>query len=441
VVSAGRVAAAIALLLLVGSGGCGFGSDRLVPPNLVVLLADDLGWNDVGYHGGFPRTPEIDAFVAGSLELDRFYVAPWCTPSRAGLMTGRFPHRDGMVYVPDFRTLCVLQPHEQTLARVLADAGYPARALVGKWHLGSQQPGQHPLEQGFTHFYGALGGMVDYFDHRSLRLRPGRRLVRGRPDWYRGHEPNGEVGYGTDLIAHEAVSFVEANAGQRFFLFVAFTAPHLPLQATAADLEDYGLDASLSESKEFVTPSEADNRRIYAAMVTSMDRAIGRILTALDALALAERTLVLFVSDNGGYGKDGVGDNSPLRGRKNTLWEGGIRVPAAVRWPGVIPVGRSEELIAYVDLLPTLRRVVGLDPQAGEDGLDVLDVLRGIESGPDRILYYGPRTAVSRDWKLIDGQLFDLRLDPVESRDLAEERPEVVASLLEQLREVEARGR
>ena len=147
--------------------------------------------------------------------LDRFYVAPWCTPSRAGLMTGLFPHRFGMHYVPDFNSMHFLQPNAQTLARALADAGYEARGLVGKWHLGNQRAGQHPLEQGFSDFYGNLGGMVDYFEHRTLRLRPDRHPARGPLDWYRGTEPSQDIGYSTELIAREAVAFVERNAADR----------------------------------------------------------------------------------------------------------------------------------------------------------------------------------------------------------------------------------
>jgi arylsulfatase B len=328
------------------------------------------------------------------VRLERFYTAPICSPTRAGLLTGRYPLRFGMMrsaIAPWSRY--GLPPEERTLAELLADAGYARRILVGKWHLGHASREFHPLNQGFTHFYGHLNGAIGYFSHER----------KGALDWHRDWEISRDRGYSTDLVGREAVRSIEQSPP-----------------------------------------------------VDSMDQAIGSILDALDANGLAENTLVLFASDNGAAE---IGVNRPLRERKSTVYEGGIRVPALIRWPAEIPGRRSVTAsMGYIDVYPTLKRVVGLetpDPNA-LDGRDVLDVIRGSAEAPERDWYsfVAPdeieRIAVTRGrWKLIvqgSGvlepnapasagiELFDLQADPNEEIDLSRRHPEIVTDLLARLR-------
>jgi arylsulfatase B len=433
------VATGLAALLLAGAAGCA--RDKAPPPrpNIVILLADDLGGKDVGYHGGDIATPNIDRLAEEGVRLERFYVAPLCSPTRAGLLTGRYPIRFGMmrsVITPWSRY--GLPAREYTLAEMLADAGYPRRAVVGKWHLGHASREHHPLRQGFTFFYGHLNGAIGYFSH----------LREGALDWHRDFEVSRDQGYATDLIAREAVRFIEAGSpAQPFFLYVAFNAPHRPLMAKPEDLEKY--------------PRRRGARRTYAAMVDSLDQAIGRVLAALDAKGVAGSTLVLLASDNGA---DPVGDNSPLRGGKSTVYEGGIRVPAVVRWPdGMRGRRRDDTVMGYIDVFPTLKRAAGLktaDPHP-LDGRDMLDVIRG--AGGDRrtrawfsFAAPGEREQIAvteQPWKLVvQGpsvldpraagsarvELFDVWQDPGEEHDVAGSHPGVVADLLARLREFRA---
>jgi len=405
------------------------------PPNVVILLADDLGWRDVGYHGGNIPTPSIDRLAVEGVRLERFYTAPMCSPTRAGLLTGRYPLRFGMmrsVITPWSRY--GLPASEKTLGEMLGEAGYTRRAMVGKWHLGHASREFHPLRQGFTHFYGHFNGALGYFSHLCL----------GELDWHRDFEASHDEGYTTDLVAREAVRHVEAAAAadETFFLYVAFNAPHRPFAAKPEDLEKY-------EERE-------GPRRTYAAMVDSLDQAIGRILGALDTTHVAARTLVLFASDNGA---DQPGDNRPLRGEKSTVYEGAIRVPAVVRWPEGIRGGREvDALTGYIDVYPTLKRIAGLtgpDPNP-LDGQDMLDVLRGEVGAPRRAWFSmfarseREQVALTRKpWKLIvQGPsvlergalrsariaLYDVWDDPGERKDVAASHPETVRDLFVVLR-------
>lgn len=436
-----------ALLLLCVLAGCGGGATPDgggVLPNVVLIVADDLGWNDVGYQGGSIPTPHIDRIATEGLALGRFYTAVNCSPTRMGLFTGRYPIRWGLMNTVvrpwDARGL---PPEETTLAELFGGLGYEHRALIGKWHLGCASRDLHPLRQGFTRFQGHYTGYIDYFDH----TREGER------DWHRDFEPFEEQGYSTDLIADAAVRFVRehASAGP-FLLCVAFNAPHFPPQAPAAYVERFGGVAD-------------ERRRVYAAMVSCMDDGVGRIRAALDEAGVGDDTILWFLSDNGGAPAWGA-SNAPLRGEKSTVFDGGIRVPSAVRWPrGGLTGGRTvEELVAYVDVLPTLLAAAGTDasPPRPLDGVDVLDVLRGRASEPERDLfaYASLRTGqaatggeglavTTRDWKLVrfgprfdrdpDGErsalaLFRIREDPGETANVADEHPAVVQELLGRLR-------
>ena len=402
-------------------------------PNIVILLADDLGWNDVGYHGSSVKTPNLDCFVRDGIELDRFYVAPYCVPTRAGLMTGLYPHRFGLRYEGNFTVRATLPGEARTLAEVLSDAGYANRACIGKWHLGDN-PQQHPLSQGFTHFYGMLGGMVHYFDHRTIPFGP---RAQNRPrvlDWHRDHDVCHDQGYSTDLIGAEAVRFIDTNSsGQPFFLYVAFNAPHLPLHAKPDLLDQAAVETD--DAGPLMTADTTKNRALLSTMVASLDENFGRILEAIDRHGIRERTLVLFLSDNGGYDRFGISDNSPLRGGKNTLWEGGVRVLAAVRWPAAWRGGRKiTEPLAYIDVLPMLARIAGVESLPEDlDGKDICDVLGGERTSLQREVYLGPQTLVGARWKLIASQLFDVATDPGEMKDVAQDHPEVVQRLQRKL--------
>lgn len=406
----------------------------MAKPNIVILVADDLGWNDVGYHGSEIRTPRLDAFAKQGIELDRFYVCPVCTPTRAGLMTGRYPHRYGLRsgVISPWRN-AGLPPEEQTIADMLAQAGYRRRACFGKWHLGHHHVKWHPLNRGFTTFYGHYNGAIDYFTHER----------EGERDWHRDFEPCGDEGYSTDLVAREAVRFVRASQpGEPFLLYVPFNAVHSPLQAPEAFLKQYGYDPKAGPFGGHVPAGHGGQRgrgntvrQTYAAMVTAMDAAMGRILDALDAKGIAEDTLVLFFSDNGGTPHFG-GDNTPLRGNKGSVWEGGVRVPAAVRWPRRLEGGRKlDTLMGYVDVMPTLRRIAGIGgkPPHELDGTDVLGVLAGQDDPPDRVFFLGGGAVVTQRWKLVEDQLFRIDEDPCERRNVAAQHPKVVARLGERL--------
>ncbi len=420
-------------------------------PNIVLIVSDDQGWNDVSFHGGSIRTPHIDRIAREGVELDRFYVGPVCSPTRAGMMTGRYPIRFGMQRAVCRPFLDVgVPPGEETLAEMLGRAGYRHRAAIGKWHIGHSRKRYHPLRQGFTFYLGHYNGNIDYFSH----------VREGELDWHRGFDPDLSEGYSTDLIADEAVRFIKKRAGgsSPFFLYVPFNAPHAPLQVPERWLDDYAGEAN-------------PDRRTYMAMVAAMDSGIGRILDALEEADVARDTLVWFTSDNGGARE---GDNRPLRAGKGTLYEGGIRVAAALRWPAGIEGGgrRVRGMLTYLDVWPTLARVAGLASPQGPgrplDGVDALDVIRGKTPAPKRPFfsyferYQGERLAlIEGDWKLVRNgppilgpnpadqppagmkpprpealtvELFRLDRDPGEKRDLAAEHTEQVARMLKKLK-------
>ena len=434
-------------------------------PNIVIILADDLGWTDVSFHGGSIATPNIDRIAVEGAELARYYVAPVCSPTRAGLMTGRYPIRFGAMRAvyPPWRT-GGMDTSERTLADVLGDGGYEHRGIFGKWHLGHTAKKHHPLRRGFTEFYGHYNGAIDYFTHER----------EGELDWHEGYEPSFDKGYATDLIAERAANFIRAHASDDtpFLCYVPFNAPHSPFQAKPDDLPGY---ANLTPARGRFEPDvdrqvtaarnrHDANRRVLGAMVHALDQAVGKILNTIDESGISERTLVLFSSDNGGV--SGVGENTPLRGGKATVFEGGIRVAAAVRWPGTIPVGQKiEEPIANIDILPTLMRVAGIREHGGKplDGLDVLDVWKGNSRTLERELFNyigqtGPDTEqisyMTNDWKLVvlgpvvtdetgddtlrKRLLFRISEDPFEEHDVIGEHPDIATEMYEKILEFRA---
>lgn len=419
-------------------------------PNILFIMADDLGWNDVGYHGGVIKTPNIDRLASEGLRLNRFYVSCVCSPSRATLLTGRYPDRYG------FSTHAISFPHtvgipenEETLPEMLAKNGYNRRALIGKWHVGHADRKYHPLQQGFTYFYGQTLGGLDYFTHvKTHRMSKYARsfanpysvrmLEKGikkltELDWHENYEPNYDKGYTTDLIGDKSVEFIrQSQPGEPFFLMVAFNAPHSPYQAKPEDIEKYRIEGE-----------KTTQRQIYYAMVDSMDQAVGRILNALSEANQLEDTIVFFCSDNGA---NRVGDNSPLKDGKYDIWEGGIRVPALVRWPGKIAPGTEcNDVTGVVDIIPTLRDIVQAKepPPLPLDGVSMKDVLFGGAGDPDRVLCiarYANRVAVTRDYKLFNNRVYKMDTNPgdplpTESVDIASEVPEVKARLTAALNE------
>lgn len=420
--------AAVALGLIAGGALAGCRGAARAPlasaPNVVLLVADDLGWGDVGYHGGRIRTPNLDALAREAVELDRFYTTPVCTTTRAGLLTGRYPNRMGLHAEGLARGGIFdkgLPPSEETFAEVLAGAGYTRRMAVGKWHLGSASRAFHPIDQGFTGFYGLYGGSIYYFTHEA---------PRGGPDWHRDYEDIREEGYSTDLLGNEAVRFIEsAAAGERFLLYLSFNAPHLPADAKPEDVEPY---LALPEWRD-AWRHGGHQKPEYAAMVTAMDREIGRVLAALARKGLAEDTLVWFLSDNGGM--TSYGNNGPLRDAKDSMYEGGIRVPSLIRWPRRFTGGRKlDALMGYVDVLPTLAAAAGYsDPLPPLDGIDLTPILAGEQPAPERALYPDRFAVVTRQWKLVKGELYDLLSDPGEQADVAAQHPEIVERLRQQL--------
>ncbi len=369
-------------------------------PNFIIFLADDLGGKDLGCYGARDlKTPNLDALAASGARFTNFYSnAPVCSASRAGLMTGRYPLRNGIQGLVGGRGEDPgLNPREKTVATLLRDAGYTT-ALTGKWHLGAS-PVSVPNSHGFDYFYGFHGGMQDYFTH----------TFRGQHDLFRNREPIGEDGrYLTNRIAEEAADFI-GRAGERpFLLYVAFNAPHVPLQAP----EDY--------LNRF--PNLQNKRKLYAAMISAMDDAVGTIMRTVERRGIQDNTCSVFFSDNGGQLPEG--DNAPYRGYKLSLFDGGMHSPAIMNWPGTIRPGRVvDEVVMAMDFMPTFCKAAGVPVPADRtiDGRDILPVVvKSAKSPHDAIFWYyhdrrfpmPAQVAVRRGkWKLVvNGILFDHQL-------------------------------
>lgn len=415
------------LFLMLAAAGAAADS-RETPPNIIYILADDLGWSDVGWHGSEIRTPNLDALAAGGAKLEQFHVQPVCSPTRACLMNGRYPIRTGLQsgVVRPWSTHG-LPLEEKTLPEGLKKSGYNSY-LVGKWHLGHTTPAQLPRARGFDHHYGLYCGMIDYFTHS--------RSPNASLDWRRDGRPLREEGYSTELLGDEAVRVVGRQKPDRpFFLYLAFNAPHSPLQAPESHLAQY---SQIAYKK----------RRTYAAMVSCLDDQVGRLVKALEERGLRNKTLILFSSDNGGPPNLGA-TNTPLRGGKHTLYQGGVQVAAFANWPGKIEAGvRREGLLHMVDWYPTLLGLAGA-PVTSAGPLDGMDIWAAVSRGapsPRKELLVNledHRGAVrSGDWKLVvhereqggpNIELFNLAADPSEERNLAAQHPERVAELQKRL--------
>jgi arylsulfatase A-like enzyme len=417
-------------------------------PNIVFFLIDDLGYTDVSYHGGEIKTPNIDRLAAAGAKLEAFYVQPVCSPTRAALMTGRYPMRHGLqVGVVRPWANYGLPLDERTLAQALQSAGYTT-AICGKWHLGHFAPEYLPTRRGFTHQYGHYNGALDYFTHER----------DGGFDWHRDDKVNRDEGYSTVLLGNEAVRLIEKQDAQKpLFLYVPFNAPHTPLQALPEHLKLYEHIAN-------------QQRRTYCAMVHAVDEQIGRVVAAIERRGLTGNTLFIFSSDNGGPIGQGA-TNGKLRAAKGTLYEGGVRVSAFATWAGKIKPGLViHEPLHIVDWYPTLLKLAGASTEQkhAPDGLDIWPVLTaGAKSPHDAILLNTtPNNGALRmgDWKLVVGgnlsdadqnaaaetpkadaakkgkkgkqaatgpttELFNLAEDLSEKNNLAEKHPEKVKEL------------
>lgn len=409
-------------------------------PNIVFIIADDLGFADVAFHGGNAPTPHLDRLAREGVELTHHYVAATCSPTRAGLLTGRFWSRFGIASPENKR---VLPWDTVTLPRAMKTAGYDT-ALMGKWHLGSK-PEWGPNKFGFDHSYGSLAGGVGPYDHAYKKGEYSRT-------WHRNGELLAEEGHVTDLIADEAVKWIAARGDAPFFLYLPFTAVHLPLKEPQAWLEK--VPATI----------QGDVPRHYAASVMHLDDAVGRVVAALENAGKRDNTLIVFTSDNGGskvenndtaYPDDQypngklTGNNGPLRGGKGDLYEGGIRVAGIANWPGRLKPGKFDQPFHIVDWMPTLCAAAGFEPKKDLrwDGANAWPQLSGAKSGRfARPMYWTtPRASAVRegDWKLIvqagrgkgpeTMELFNVAKDPSEKTELAAKHPERVAELKRRL--------
>ncbi len=396
-------------------------------PNVVIILADDLGYGDVGFNGAADiPTPNLDALAKDGVRFANGYSShPFCSPMRAGLMSCRYQHRFGYVTNVAFdphNTRLGLPTSQTTLAERMRQAGYQT-GMVGKWHLGAAAP-FHPLKRGFDFFYGFLGGGHDYFIvDTTAQLSENYKAALDN-----NGQPAGLDGYLTEVLTDQALRFMgQADKMKPYFLYVAYNAPHGPLQAP---------DEIIARFDSIADPK----RRTYAAMVASMDEQIGRLLSEIDARGERESTLVVFLSDNGGPENANASDNGPLRGQKGDVYEGGIHVPFLMRMPGTLPAGKVfDSPVISIDAARTALELAGAEISPELEGVNLIPHVCGESSGPPHAALFwrmerDQKTAVRRgDDKLcvVDGnaELFNLKNDLGEASDLTSGKPEVVAEL------------
>ncbi len=427
-----RIRLAASLLVVVAAIPSGAAAQTR--PNIVLIVADDLGYGDLSSYGAPDiRTPNLDRLAREGVRLTQFYAnAPVCTPTRAALLSGRYQQRvrlerplETNAATPGTGLDIGLPATGRSLPQLLKNAGY-ATGLIGKWHLGFK-PEFHPNRHGFDYFWGYLAGYVDWYAH-----------VRGdgQPDLWENATPARYDGYLDHELTNRAVKFVSEHASGPFFLEVSYGAPHWPFQSPRRPSTAARKNGSMLQQ-----PADADppSRKDYAEIVEELDAGVGRILDALSARGLAERTLVVFVSDNGG---EWLSRNAPFFHRKDTVWEGGIRVPAIVRWPAALPAGRTIDQVAItMDLSATFVALAGGSIAENQfEGIDLLPILRGAAPAVERTLFWRvgpaagqPRAVRNGDWKFIQEGLkqllFDVTRDPGEREDLAARYPDRVRRL------------
>jgi len=407
-------------------------------PNLIVIMTDDMGYADTGFNGckDIP-TPNIDRIARNGVRFTSGYVAyPVCGPSRAAFMTGRYGQRFGFERNPQYRTgdpNMGLPKEERTFGEALGPLGYRT-GVVGKWHLGAH-PSNHPLNRGFDSFYGHLGGGHQYFPDQ-LKIEDSYQ-AKDEGESYRtwilhDHKPVPPRKYLTEEFSEAAIDFVEKNYRDPFFLYLAYNAPHGPLQATDKYLARF--------------PNLKGKRKTYAAMVSAVDDGVGALLDKLEELELTENTLIFFLSDNGGPEDKNGSDNGPLRAGKGSVYEGGFRVPFAVQWKGVLPEGVTYHLpVSSMDIMGTIAELAGVEqnPERPLDGVNLIPYLTGERSDPPHEAIYmrkydgGIHTVRSGDFKWLHFakkdtiQLYNLAEDIGEQNDISAENSEQMQSLSE----------
>lgn len=431
----------ISLLLLLSPVARLHAADDSKPakPNVLVIVADDLGYADIGVHGGKDvPTPHIDALAAGGVRCSNGYVSsPYCSPSRTGFLTGRYQTRFGHEFNPhvsDDESKLGLPLNERTIANYLHDGGY-ATSLIGKWHQGFDRA-HHPLSRGFDDYFGFLVAGHNYLLHKDADSE--FSSVYAKNMIYRNREVQKLDGYTTDLFTDESLAFMDRNPKKPWFLYLAYNAVHTPLEV----LEKYGQRVP----KSITDP----DRRGYLSLLIGLDDSVGRIVSHLRKTGQEKNTLIFFFSDNGGSGRKpflayNTGINTPLRGDKGQTLEGGIRVPFFVSWPGKLPAGKTyDQPVTTLDILPTACAEAGITVNSNCDGVNLIPYLTGkVPSSPHESLYwrFGPQKAIRKgNMKLVDWrdfetkkdsgwQLYDLDKDIGEKNDLAKARPETVAEL------------
>ena len=384
-----------------------------VPPNIIVIMADDLGYGDTSVYDGWVKTPQLERMAAGGLTFSDFHSnSSVCSPTRAAFLTGRYQQRVGIVdVVARHLDTPGLDPAQPTLPSLLKGAGYRT-ALQGKWHLG-MAPENNPVHHGFDEFRGYLDGYIDYHSHAK--------------SWHNGLEIEDQEGYSTHVITANSVRFIEENKARPFFLLVAHEAVHLPFQTPEDTVEN---------RKPIPKDKRWDRERVrpkYKIMLEEMDKGVGEILDAVKRCGIADNTLVFFFSDNGAIG---LGSSAPLRGGKFSHFEGGHRVPAIAWWPGKIePGSKTEATVMGMDFLPTALELAGVPAPKGRafDGTSMKGLLLEKAEFPDRKLFFGyePKLGTAMrdgDWKMIikgdKVELFDLVSDLGETTDVAEKYPD-----------------
>lgn len=420
-----------AALVLCAAASVGLAQQPATRPNVVLIITDDMGYGDLGSYGAPDvRTPNIDALARDGVRFTEFYAnAPSCTPTRAGLITGRYQQRLGLEY-----PLGMQRPGDwdrglpatgRSLPQLLKNGGY-ATALVGKWHLG-WKPEYAPGRHGFDYFFGFKSGFIDFYQHTTPDIPGGR-------DLFENGSPVQVPGYMTDLVTERSIRFIERSARGPFFIDVAYNAPHWPYQ-----VPDHPTVARDSARHLGPFDDSTSTRADYVAMVERVDRGVGQILAAIDRLGLRNNTIVVFTNDNGG---EWLSRNDPLFHRKLSVWEGGIRVPAIVRWPRRVPAGRVTSQVGItMDLTASILAASGvaLPADLRLDGIDLFPILEGRAPQVERTLFWRAhaarqqRAVRSGDWKLVQDMnrwlLFDLRRDVGERTDLVAQQPEVARRL------------
>ncbi|MFP6876207.1 MAG: arylsulfatase [Roseibacillus sp.] len=417
-------------------------------PNLVFILADDMGWNQPGFNGGKNElTPNLDKLATESLKLTQFYTHSVCAPTRGAFLTGRYAFRNWMDWrSEDFgkpsylkalgltlahndrgeptRRIHALDTSERTIAEALKEAGY-FTALVGKWHCGEWLEEHLPMGQGFMHQYGHYAWGIDYFTKTIVHNAPARFAVY---DWHRNQKPIREEGYATDLFAAEAERVIATRAREKdkpFFLYVPFNAVHGPLNPPPGFAGD-----------------KKDPLAIRDAMLKSLDDGVGRILDAIEKNGIKDNTLVVFTNDNGPVLES---MSTPWRGTKNTTFEGGVRVPCLLRWPGHTKPGTSNDGMIFIsDFYSTFITLAGAkhEQERNVDGLDMTETLFGDKASPRKEIVFEVEGSVRLptirrgNWKLMGDMLFNIKKDPYEKKDVAKEKPEIVKRLANRLAKV-----